>query len=210
MSISSPKNFYPSRGKRIFDSTASLCALLLLSPLIGIVAGLVRIFLGAPVFFCQKRAGWHGQPFVIYKFRSMTDAKDAQGQLLPDKERLPTFGRFLRSSSLDELPALWNVLTGDMSLVGPRPLLLEYLPLYTLEQLRRHNVRPGITGWAQVNGRNTISWEQKFALDIWYADHVSIGLDLRILWLTIKKVWIREGIVQEGQVSAEKFRGTQL
>jgi lipopolysaccharide/colanic/teichoic acid biosynthesis glycosyltransferase len=168
----------------------------------------VRSKLGAPVFFRQQRPGLHGKPFMMVKFRTMTDAHDAAGNLLPDADRLPAFGRFLRSSSLDELPELWNVVRGDMSLVGPRPLLMRYLPLYTPEQARRHAVRPGVTGWAQVNGRNAISWEQKFALDVWYVDHLTLWLDLRILGMTVGKIFKREGISQAGQATMEEFRGS--
>ena len=163
--------------------------------------------IGAPVFFRQQRPGLHGQPFQMVKFRTMTDARDASGALLPDADRLTPFGRFLRSSSLDELPELWNVVAGDMSLVGPRPLLMRYLPLYTPEQARRHAVRPGVTGWAQVNGRNAISWEQKFAYDVWYVDNLSLWLDLKILGLTVRKIVVREGISQAGQATMEEFRG---
>ena len=163
--------------------------------------------IGAPVFFRQQRPGLHGQPFQMVKFRTMTDARGPDGALLPDAERLTPFGRFLRSASLDELPELWNVLRGDMSLVGPRPLLMEYLPLYTPEQARRHAVRPGITGWAQVNGRNALSWEEKFALDVWYVDHQSLALDIRILWLTARKVLAREGISAAGEATMGKFTG---
>ncbi|ABC78473.1 undecaprenyl-phosphate galactosephosphotransferase [Syntrophus aciditrophicus SB] len=172
-----------------------------------LLALLIRCRLGAPVFFTQQRPGLKGKPFFLYKFRTMTDARNSAGSLLPDAERLTRFGRFLRSTSLDELPELWNVLKGEMSLVGPRPLLMEYLGRYTLEQARRHEVRPGITGWAQVNGRNTLSWEDKFKLDVWYVDHVSISLDIRIIVMTIWKIFKREGINQPGQATAEKFMG---
>jgi len=182
-------------------------ALLLLSPLLLLIAILVRVKLGTPIIFRQVRPGRGDRLFTMIKFRTMTDASDESGKSLPDKERLTRFGRFLRAASLDELPELWNVLRGDMSLVGPRPLLVEYLPLYTPEQARRHEVRPGITGWAQVNGRNAISWEQKFRLDVWYVDHQSIWLDLKILLLTIKKVFVRDGISAEGAVTMPKFRG---
>jgi len=193
--------------KRAFDLVVSLLALILLSPLLGLLALLVRLRLGAPVLFRQLRPGLHGQPFTLYKFRTMTDARDAQGALLPDAERLTPLGRFLRSTSLDELPELFNVLKGEMSLVGPRPLLMEYLPRYTPEQLRRHEVRPGITGWAQVNGRNALSWEEKFALDVWYVEHHSFWLDLKILWLTLVKTLRREGIAAEGHATMPKFMG---
>ena len=194
--------------KRAFDVAATLAGVVVLWPIILALVLLVRRRLGTPVFFCQQRPGISGRPFMMYKFRTMTDARDANDVLLPDAVRLTSFGRFLRSSSLDELPELINVLKGNMSLVGPRPLLMEYLPLYTHEQARRHNVRPGITGWAQVNGRNAISWEEKFKLDVWYVDNQSFLLDLKILWLTIKKVFIREGISQEGQATMEKFTGS--
>ncbi|MFN3981419.1 MAG: sugar transferase [Caldilinea sp.] len=198
---------YRCTGKRIFDLLIALPALVLLSPLLALLALLVRVNLGAPVLFRQRRPGLHGKPFEMVKFRTMTDARNAQGALLPDAERLTAFGRFLRSTSLDELPELWNVVKGDMSLVGPRPLLMHYLPLYTPEQARRHDVRPGVTGWAQVNGRNAISWEQKFAYDVWYVDNLSFWLDVKILWLTVRKIVAREGISQEGQATMEEFRG---
>jgi lipopolysaccharide/colanic/teichoic acid biosynthesis glycosyltransferase len=169
---------------------------------------ITRIMIGSPVVFTQQRPGLYGKPFVMYKFRTMTDSRDTSGALLHDAVRLTSFGRFLRSSSLDELPELLNVLKGDMSLVGPRPLLMEYLPLYSPEQARRHEVRPGITGWAQVNGRNAISWEEKFTLDVWYVENQSFWLDVRILWLTMLKVFQRQGISQEGQATMKKFRGS--
>lgn len=193
--------------KRLFDIAATLAGLVLIWPLVLLLVLLVRFKLGSPVFFRQQRPGLHGRPFMMIKFRTMTSACDVTGKLLPDAERLTPFGRFLRSSSLDELPELINVLKGEMSLVGPRPLLMEYLPLYSPEQARRHEVKPGITGWAQVNGRNAISWEDKFRLDVWYVDNQSFWLDLKILWLTIKKVFIREGISQEGQATMEAFKG---
>lgn len=177
-------------------------------PVLLVVAVLVRRKLGSPVVFSQVRPGLAGKPFRMYKFRTMTDAKDEQGQLLPDEVRLTAFGRFLRSTSLDELPELWNVLKGEMSLVGPRPLLMEYLPLYTAEQARRHEARPGITGWAQVNGRNAISWEDKFRLDVWYVDNQSLWLDIRILWMTVRKVLVREGIAAAGEATTTKFTGS--
>jgi len=167
----------------------------------------VRFKLGAPVLFRQQRPGLHGKPFTLYKFRTMTDARDAEGHLLPDAARLPPFGSFLRSTSLDELPELLNVLKGDMSLVGPRPLRMHYLPLYTTEQARRHDVRPGITGWAQVNGRNKLSWEEKFELDVWYVDHFNFILDLRILFMTMYKVLNRKGISAEGHSTMPRFEG---
>jgi lipopolysaccharide/colanic/teichoic acid biosynthesis glycosyltransferase len=193
--------------KRLFDSTVSLAGLILLSPLLLLLAACIRIKLGSPVLFSQIRPGKDGKPFRMIKFRSMTDARDADGNLLSDAERLPPFGHFLRASSLDELPELWNVLKGDMSLVGPRPLLMDYLPLYRPEQYRRHAVRPGITGWAQVNGRNAISWEEKFAYDVWYVDNHNIFMDIKILALTAKKVFLKDGISQEGQATMEPFRG---
>lgn len=194
--------------KSVFDYVVTIAGLTILFPLLGVLTVLVRFKLGAPVFFRQLRPGKHGKPFNMYKFRTMTDQRDSEGNLLPDNARLTGFGRFLRSTSLDELPELINVLKGEMSLVGPRPLLMEYLPLYSLEQARRHSVLPGITGWAQVNGRNAISWEEKFKLDIWYVDHRSFRLDLKILWLTIRKVFIREGISQAGEATMKKFTGT--
>ena len=193
--------------KRLFDVTASFFGLLLLSPIIALLAWAVRRKLGSPVLFRQVRPGLKGVPFEMLKFRTMRDAVDSQGNPLPDAERLTPFGSFLRSSSLDELPGLWNVLKGDMSLVGPRPLLVEYLPLYSAEQARRHDVKPGITGWAQVNGRNAISWEQKFQYDNWYVDNQSFWLDLKIIALTLKKVFIREGINAAGEATMTKFTG---
>jgi lipopolysaccharide/colanic/teichoic acid biosynthesis glycosyltransferase len=193
----------------VFDLLASALGLLLLSVPLALLAWQVRRKLGSPVLFTQVRPGLHGKPFRMVKFRTMTDARDASGALLPDAQRLTSFGRFLRASSLDELPELWNVLRGEMSLVGPRPLLVEYLPLYSPEQARRHAVRPGITGWAQINGRNAISWVDKFALDVWYVDHRSLWLDVRILWLTVKKVICREGITAEGDATMPRFKGTK-
>lgn len=181
--------------------------LALLSPLILILAWMIRRRLGSPVLFHQVRPGLRGRPFRMIKFRTMRDAVDADGQPLPDAERMTPFGRLLRSTSLDELPELWNVLKGDMSLVGPRPLLMEYLPLYSPEQARRHEVRPGVTGWAQINGRNAISWEDKFRLDVWYVDHQSLWLDLKILYLTVKKVLVRDGISAAGEATMSKFTG---
>ncbi|WP_026436720.1 sugar transferase [Acidovorax sp. JHL-9] len=196
--------------KRLFDFVIALLALLLLAlPLLSLI-WLVRNKLGSPAFFRQTRPGQHGKPFQMVKFRTMTDARGPNGELLPDAERLTPFGRFLRASSLDELPELWNVLKGDMSLVGPRPLLMEYLPLYSPEQARRHEVRPGITGWAQVNGRNAISWDDKFRLDVWYVDHRSLWLDIKILWLTVKKVLVREGISAAGEATMPVFKGSNL
>ena len=193
--------------KRVVDLSASALGLVILSPILLALALLIRARLGAPVLFRQTRPGLHARPFTIYKFRSMRDARDARGNPLPDAERLPPLGRFLRSTSLDELPELWNVLRGDMSLVGPRPLLMEYVPLYSAEQARRHEVRPGITGWAQVNGRNALGWKDRFALDVEYVDRLSLALDARILLLTVRKVFRREGINQQGSATMEKFRG---
>ena len=194
--------------KRLFDMLASAAALLLLSPVLLVVAMLVRVKLGAPVLFRQTRPGLHGQPFTLLKFRTMSDARGSDGRLLPDDQRLPAFGRSLRSWSLDELPELWNVLTGDMSLVGPRPLLMEYLPLYTIEEARRHEVRPRLTGWAQVNGRNALSWDRKFALDTWYVDNRSFWLDLKILWRTVGNVLTSHGISAEGEATMPRFEGS--
>lgn len=194
--------------KRLIDFLAAAGGLICLWPVLVVVAILVRRKLGSPVVFSQVRPGLAGKPFRMYKFRTMTDATDEQGQMLPDEVRLTAFGRFLRSTSLDELPELWNVLKGEMSLVGPRPLLMEYLPLYTAEQARRHEARPGITGWAQVNGRNAISWEDKFRLDVWYVDNQSLWLDIRILWLTVRKVLVREGIAAAGEATTTKFTGS--
>ncbi|OIN03900.1 sugar transferase [Shewanella algae] len=195
--------------KRLFDIVASFCALLLLSPIIAIVAWKIRKNLGSPVLFRQTRPGLHGKPFEMVKFRTMKNATDSQGNSLPDAERMTPFGNKLRSSSLDELPELWNVLKGEMSLVGPRPLLMQYLPLYSPEQARRHEVRPGVTGWAQINGRNAISWEDKFKLDVWYVDNRSFWLDIKILLLTLKKVFIKEGISAEGEATMSKFTGSK-
>jgi len=195
--------------KRLFDVIAAFTGLVLLSPVILIVAWQVRRKLGSPVLFRQTRPGLNGKPFEMIKFRTMKDALDAEGNPLPDSERLTAFGLFLRSSSLDELPELWNVLKGDMSLVGPRPLLMEYLPLYSPEQYRRHEVRPGITGWAQVNGRNALSWQDKFNFDVWYVDNSSLWIDLKILILTLKKVFLREGISSDGHVTTYPFKGNK-
>ncbi|EGF10904.1 pilin glycosylation protein PglB [Neisseria bacilliformis ATCC BAA-1200] len=193
--------------KRAFDIAVSAALLLCLAPLLLLLAWLIRRKLGTPVLFCQMRPGRHGKLFAMYKFRTMRDTADENGKPLPDAERLTPFGCKLRAASLDELPELWNVLKGDMSLVGPRPLLPEYLPLYNAEQSRRHEVRPGITGWAQVNGRNAISWPGKFRLDVWYVDHRSFWLDIKILLLTVKKVFARDGINSEGEATAAKFEG---
>ena len=194
--------------KRIFDLVVSIVVLLLLFPVIALVAWQISRKMGSPVLFRQIRPGLNGKPFEMVKFRTMKDAHDAQGSPLPDSERLTPFGQFLRSSSLDELPELWNVLKGDMSLVGPRPLLMEYLPLYSAEQARRHEVRPGVTGWAQVNGRNALSWEEKFKLDVWYVDNRSLWLDIKVLFLTVKKVLVRDGISAEGEATMSKFTGS--
>lgn len=195
--------------KRLFDLLISLGLLLLLALPLLLLSVVVRFKLGSPVLFRQVRPGLHGQPFMMVKFRTMTDARGPDGELLPDAQRLTAFGRLLRASSLDELPELWNVLRGEMSMVGPRPLLMEYLPLYTPEQARRHEVRPGITGWAQVNGRNALSWEERFKLDVWYVDHQSFWLDLRILWRTLRKVIVREGISAAGEATMSKFTGSK-
>jgi lipopolysaccharide/colanic/teichoic acid biosynthesis glycosyltransferase len=195
--------------KRLFDLLAVLLALLMLALPLLILVCMIHRKLGSPVLFCQVRPGFNGKPFKMIKFRTMTNERDSDGNLLPDSQRLTSFGRFLRVTSLDELPELWNVLKGDMSLVGPRPLLMEYLPLYTEEQARRHEVRPGITGWAQVNGRNAISWEEKFKLDVWYVDNQSFFLDGRILALTILKVIKRDGISAQGEVTMTKFTGSK-
>ena len=194
--------------KRAIDILATTTGLCVLAPVFVVTAVLVRLKLGSPILFTQQRPGLHGKPFKMMKFRTMTDGRDAQGHLLPDAQRLTPFGRFLRSSSLDELPELLNVLKGDMSLVGPRPLLMEYLPLYSAEQARRHEAKPGITGWAQINGRNAISWEQKFVLDVWYVENQSLWLDIKILLLTVGKVFKREGISAAGEVTMTKFTGS--
>lgn len=194
--------------KRAFDIAASASALVILSPVLAITAHKVKKELGSPVLFRQTRPGLHGKPFEMIKFRTMKDATDKAGNALPDSERLTDFGKKLRASSLDELPELWNVLKGDMSLVGPRPLLMEYLPLYSAEQAKRHNVRPGVTGYAQVNGRNSLSWEDKFKLDTWYVEHRSLWLDMKILLKTVKKVIIKDGISAEGEATMTKFTGT--
>ncbi|HNL81245.1 MAG TPA: sugar transferase [Agitococcus sp.] len=195
--------------KRLYDALFASIALILLSPIIIIVAALISKKLGSPIFFQQIRPGLGGKPFKMVKFRTMLDAVDSQGNPLPDEVRLTDFGKFLRSTSLDELPELWNVLKGDMSLVGPRPLLMEYLPLYSADQARRHEVRPGVTGWAQINGRNAISWEQKFELDTWYVDNQSLWLDIKILFLTVWKVVHRDGISAAGEATMTRFTGTK-
>jgi len=194
-------------SKRIFDLIAVLLGLIFLSPFILLTALSVRIFLGTPILFLQQRPGYKGRPFFIYKFRTMTDASDSDGNLLPDSKRLTRLGRFLRAFSLDELPELLNILRGEMSLVGPRPLLMEYIERYSPEQMRRHDAYPGLTGWAQVNGRNAITWSDKFALDVWYVDNWSFWLDIKILFMTLWKVIKREGISQPGQATTEYFIG---
>jgi lipopolysaccharide/colanic/teichoic acid biosynthesis glycosyltransferase len=196
-------------NKRLFDLFVAVFLLILSLPILLLVAVLVRVFLGRPVLFSQIRPGLRGYPFTVYKFRTMTDSRDEAGQLLPDDVRLTRLGLFLRSTSLDELPQLFNVIKGDISLVGPRPLLMEYMPLYNAEQLRRHEVRPGITGWAQINGRNAISWEEKFKLDVWYVDHQSFWLDAKILLLTLRKVIVRHGISAKETKTMPKFTGTR-
>ena len=196
--------------KRAFDIAASASALVVISPVLAITAYKVKKELGSPVLFRQTRPGLHGKPFEMIKFRTMKDATDKEGNALPDSERLTEFGKKLRASSLDELPELWNVLKGDMSLVGPRPLLMEYLPLYSAEQAKRHNVRPGVTGYAQVNGRNSLSWEDKFKLDTWYVEHQSLWLDMKILLKTVKKVIIKDGISAEGEATMTKFTGSRV
>ena len=198
---------YRRGGKRVFDVAAAGVGLFVTAPFMAVVVVSVRRRLGSPVLFSQQRPGREGRPFTLLKFRSMADAVDAQGRALPDEERLGNFGRRLRATSVDEIPELWNVLRGDMSLVGPRPLLMEYLPRYSEEQGRRHDVRPGITGWAQVNGRNDLSWNEKFDLDVWYVDNYSLGLDMKILWRTLTAVLRREGISADGSVSMPPFEG---
>ena len=200
--------FYEKYIKRTLDICLSGGALLILWPVLLITAILVRIKLGSPVFFCQERPGKDEKIFKLYKFRSMSDQRDAEGNLLPDEMRLTKFGRLLRSTSLDELPELWNIFKGDMSIVGPRPLLVRYLPRYNEEQKHRHDVRPGLTGWAQVNGRNAISWEEKFRLDVWYVQHLSFCLDVKTVFLTVKKVFCQEGISSDTAVTMEEFWGS--
>jgi len=195
--------------KRIIDLTLSLLGVIVLSPFLVILGLIILFSYGSPIFFIQSRPGFLGKPFKFFKYRTMTNKKDKNGNLLPDKNRLSPLGSFLRKTSLDELPSLWNVLKCDMSLVGPRPLLMEYLPLYSKEQMRRHEVKPGITGWAQINGRNAISWDEKFKLDVWYVDNQSIWLDTKILFITAWKVLKREGISQKGHVTMERFRGSK-
>jgi sugar transferase EpsL len=195
-------------SKRLLDLLLTIPGLMLLSPALALIALLVRIYHGSPIFFHQLRPGYRGKPFELIKFRTMSEARDAQGKLLPDVQRLTRLGRFLRSTSLDELPEFFLVLAGKMSLVGPRPLLMQYLERYTPEQKRRHDVLPGITGWAQINGRNALTWEDKFNLDVWYVDHWSLWLDIKILLLTLWKVVRREGISQPGHATAEEFMGS--
>ena len=195
--------------KRGFDLAVALTALIALAPLLVVLSVLIRTRLGSPIIFRQERPGLHGKPFTLFKFRTMTDARNAQGDLLPDEQRMTAFGQFLRSSSLDELPELWNVVMGNMSLVGTRPLLMEYLALYTPEQARRLTVKPGITGWAQINGRNNVTWEKRFALDVWYVENQSFGLDVKILFQTFATVVKREGISQQDHVTMPRFTGTQ-
>lgn len=207
--MTSAQDSHSGISKRIMDLFVSAMALLILSPILILLFLLVWVFLGWPVIFSQARPGLHGRIFKLFKFRSMRDAFDLQGNPLPDEQRLTSFGRFLRSSSLDELPELINVLKGEMSLVGPRPLLIAYLERYTPEQARRHEVLPGITGWAQVNGRNALTWEEKFALDVWYMDHRSFWLDIRILFMTLFKVFKREAINTPGSATSPEFMGTQ-
>ena len=193
--------------KRIFYFVLASVVALIFSPLMIILTLLVLCMLGKPIIFKQQRPGLHAKPFYIYKFRTMNDKKNTHGEFLTDAERITTFGKLLRSTSLDELPSLWNVLKGDMNLVGPRPLLMEYVPLYNAVQARRHDVKPGVTGWAQVNGRNAISWEEKFKLDVWYIDHQSLWLDIKIIILTFKKVFFRDGISAKGEATMPKFTG---
>lgn len=201
---------YKYYGKRLIDLGIAVIVLTILWPVLLGLAMLVRVKQGVPIFFLQTRPGLHGHPFRLIKFRTMREAFDAQGNPLLDAERLTRFGRWLRATSLDELPELWNVVKGDMSLVGPRPLLMEYLPLYSAKQARRHEVKPGITGWAQVNGRNSLTWEEKFQLDVWYVEHQSFWLDMRIIALTIKKVLLCEGITAQGEDTMPRFTGSQV
>jgi lipopolysaccharide/colanic/teichoic acid biosynthesis glycosyltransferase len=196
--------------KRVFDCFVAATLLIVLSPILVVLWISVLIFMGSPALFVQKRPGLHGRPFRLLKFRTMRAAVNPAGSDLPDSHRLTWFGRFLRTTSLDELPELWNIIRGDMSLVGPRPLLMEYLPLYTEEQTRRHEVRPGLTGWAQINGRNAISWEERFRLDVWYVDHQSFWLDVKILFMTVLKVIRREGISGAGEATMARFAGTEI
>src|SRR5450759_746427 len=201
-------SLYRKRGKRLLDLALTIAAVPVVAPLMVAVAGLVRIRLGSPVLFIQRRPGLHDGPFDLLKFRTLSEARNAEGQMLPDGDRLTAVGRMIRSASLDELPSLWNVLRGDMSLVGPRPLLMEYLPLYSPEQARRHEVLPGITGWAQVNGRNALSWEEKFRLDVEYVDRCSLAMDLRILAMTAAAVATARGVSAEGSATMPRFTGS--
>ncbi len=200
---------YKNIFKPIFDKSVALIALIVFSPIIAIVALVIWIFVDRDILFRQPRPGKDGKIFTLYKFKTMSDERDKNGNLLPDEKRLKGVGKKIRSLSLDELPQLWNVLKGDMSLIGPRPLLVEYLPLYNSFQARRHEVKPGITGWAQVNGRNAISWEKRFEYDVWYVEHISFLLDMKILWLTVKKVLVREGISANGEATMTKFQGSR-
>lgn len=202
-------NFYLKIGKRTLDHLLAVTGLILFFPLELLIAIAVKVDSFGPIFFCQQRAGFHGRVFMLYKFRTMTDARDSEGNLLPPAERITRVGRFLRSTSLDELPQLWNVLKGDMSLIGPRPLLVDYLPLYTKEEYRRHEVLPGITGWAQVQGRNALSWKEKFILDVWYVNHLSFWLDMKILFLTVWRIVKREGVSPDDDDIMPRFTGTQ-
>lgn len=207
MNLEADSMIYNTFGKRILDILIVLAGLIILSPVMILIALLVRIVLGTPVLFRQKRPGLHGKLFLMYKFRTMNDCRDNTGELLPDEQRLPLFGRFLRSTSLDELPELFNILKGDMSLIGPRPLLERYLNRYTPEQMRRHNVKPGLTGWAQVNGRNAITWQERFSLDVWYVDNLSFILDMKIIFLTFGAILGRKGISQPGRATIDEFMG---
>jgi len=195
--------------KRLFDIIASIIFIILFAPILLVLCFLVRRKMGSPIIFSQVRPGLNARPFTMIKFRSMIDAYDEKGEPLPDSERLTRFGKFLRSSSIDELPEIWNVLKGDMSLVGPRPLLMEYVPLYTPEQAKRMDIRPGVTGWAQVNGRNAISWEKKFEMDVWYVENRTLWLDIKIIFMTLKKIIIKEGISADGEATMSKFTGTK-
>lgn len=205
--IEKKKRLHHHWGRYILDLMLTIPTLILLAPIMAIIALLVRVKIGSPVIFRQQRPGLHGKPFILYKLCTMTNARDDQGNLLPDKQRIARLGRLFRKTSLDELPELWNVIKGDMSLVGPRPLLIEYLERYTPEQAHRHDVKPGITGWAQVNGRNAITWEEKFKYDVWYVDNWSLWLDIKIIFITILKVIKGEGINQPGQATMEEFKG---
>ena len=200
---------YRNFGKRLLDISIATLALVALLPILGLVALLVWVTMGKPIIFCQRRPGLHGKPFTIYKFRTMTETRSKNGKLLPSAERLTTFGKFLRASSLDELPELWNIIKGDMSLVGPRPLLMEYLNLYTPEQASRHLIRPGLTGWAQINGRNALTWEEKFNLDQWYVKNYDLKLDFKIIAITFLKLLRREGVTPHDSVTMKRFTGSK-